>query len=237
MAYSFTSLMSVIMRRYNTDGVSASGAKSPVKADLRTWGGEVEAAVTDIDTRLTAAEASLAPLLYDPQFGGGAPATPPAGFSTETYIDESRIPVPDNYLQVGSEYVWVLHATKDANGVAAPVFKIRIGTGGNVADATRCTLTFDAQTAAADEAWITIRARYRSVGNSSAAVLVATGIITHELAATGFSTKANSIALNTSSGFGSDPAGNASFAALTLTAGASANWTIDYVSAELRNLA
>lgn len=42
MTISFTKEASSIWRDYNTDGVSASGKYSPQKADIRTWGTEVQ---------------------------------------------------------------------------------------------------------------------------------------------------------------------------------------------------
>lgn len=48
MAIGFTKLASEIFRAFATDGVAASGAHAPVKADIRTWGGELEAAAARV---------------------------------------------------------------------------------------------------------------------------------------------------------------------------------------------
>jgi hypothetical protein len=47
---SFTQLLAEILRDYATDGVPSTGAHKPVKADFRTWGSEVEAAIGALQT-------------------------------------------------------------------------------------------------------------------------------------------------------------------------------------------
>jgi len=237
MALSWTALLASIFRDYITDGVPASGIQKPVKADIRTWGTETENNLIATEARVTTLEGQVAPLLYDPVFCGGVPASALTPFDTETYITESRLTVPDDYLQAGSVCRWIIHATKTAAGTATPIIRIRTGTNGNIADSAKCSLTFDAQTAAVDEAWIEIEMMFRSVGTSTSAVAVAVGKISHEGGTTGFSTKNPSIASAVSSGFNSNPSGNASYIGLAINAGTSAAWSIDFVRGRLENLA
>jgi hypothetical protein len=74
---SFSKLFSEIWRDYVTDGVPASGAHAPIKADIRSWGLEVESVVTA--SAMTLAEMS-------------EPATPASGF-TILYADTNGLPV------------------------------------------------------------------------------------------------------------------------------------------------
>jgi hypothetical protein len=49
MAFTFTLNGNLVWRDYNTDGQSASGKFRPRKSDVRTWAGEVEAALDELD--------------------------------------------------------------------------------------------------------------------------------------------------------------------------------------------
>ena len=237
MALSWTTLSALVWRLYNTDGVPASGSRQPVKDEIITWATETENNLISTEARVTTLETNTASLLYDPVYCGGVPASALTPFDTETYITESRLTVPDDYLQPGSVCRWLIHATKTAFGTATPIIRIRTGTNGSISDSAKCSLTFDAQTANADEAWIEIEMMFRSVGTSTSAVAVAVGKISHEGGTTGFSTKNPSIASAVSSGFNSNPAGNASYIGLAINAGTSAAWSIDYVRGRLENLA
>ena len=237
MALSWTTLSALVWRLYNTDGVPASGSRQPVKDEIITWATETENNLISTEARVTTLEGQVAPLLYDPVYCGGVPAVALTPFDTEAYVAESKLTIPDDFLQAGSVCRWVMHVTKTAFGVAAPIIRIRTGTNGSISDSAKCSLTFDAQTAVADEGWIEIEAQFRSVGTGTSAILVAIGKIEHEGGTGGLSTKNPSIASVVSSGFNSNPAGNASFIGLSIVAGASAAWSIDYIRGEARNFA
>ncbi len=234
MAFSPTRTLANIFRRYVTDGVPASGPKQVDKDEVRTWGNEIEGFATDLDVRLTAAEGDLAPMVYDPTFNAGPPTTAMTGFNTDTYIPKSKlIIIEDDTIQEGTRMKWRLHVSKTAAGTAAPVIRIRIETAGNISDSQRCTLTFDNQTAATDEGIIDIFASFLSSGTG--AQFIAVGMLNHQNTTTGLANKSVSIVSATSTSF------NTSLpnlkVGLSLDAGGSANWTLDYVEAILENLA
>lgn len=163
--------------------------------------------------------------------GSIANQAPAAG--TDTYLVGSDLLIPAARLQARSMIRFKFHATKTAAGTAAPIINVRAGTLGTVADTSRGTLTFAAQTAVADDAMVELFCTFRAVGSS--AVLQSVGMLDHRLAATGFSTANTSIAAATSAAFDSTVANLR--IGLSLNTGASAVWTITLVQAELYNLA
>lgn len=233
MAYSWTRTLATIFRRYNTDGVPASLARQPPKDEIRTWGTETEAAIADLDTRVGAVEPVAEKVAYNPTFNAGPPTTAQTGFSSDTYIVKSKLTIEDNKIQAGTRMLWRLHVSKTAAGTAAPAVKIRIGTAGDVSDSSRATLTFDTQTAATDEGVIDVELSFLVSGASGEFKVV--GMLNHQNTTTGLSTKSVSIVSATSSTFNTTT--SSLKAGLSLDAGSSANWTLDYVRASIENLA
>jgi len=156
------------------------------------------------------------------------------GGNTDVYIAGSNVDIPQGKAKAGTKYRLKFNVVKTANGTAAPVLSIRVGTAGAVGDAARAALTFAPQTAVIDEGVFEIEADFRTVGAGTAAVLQALGVIGHRLAATGLSTSNNSVAINTGGGFDSTLA-NLKIGA-SVNAGVQSAWTLSLVSAELVNL-
>lgn len=135
-------------------------------------------------------------------------------------------------LKTGSAIRWVVGLTKTAAGIAVPIFNIRFGTAGAIADTARCIFPAGlAQTGAADSARITISATVRTYS--------ATGIVQgsmggdHRLAATGFSL-GGFAAEATSAAFDLTVANLK--AGISMNPGASAVWTVTNCSVEGVNL-
>lgn len=160
-------------------------------------------------------------------------STPAAGFASDTYLVGSSIAIPAGYPRVGTIYRVRFDITKTAAGIATPIFTVRIGTLGTVADSARLTFTFAAQTAAIDTGWLEITSHFRTVGSGSSAVMVGTALLSHALAATGLtSTGASGQGqLNVISG-GFDSTVASSIIGLSVNGGASAAWTINLVQSE-----
>ena len=108
------------------------------------------------------------------------------GFAADTYLAGSSIAVPGHKVQVGTRYHLILDMVKNAAGTATPIFIVRIGTAGTVADAARLTFTFAAGTAATDTGVIELWAHFRTVG--ATATMAGVAKLDHHLAATGLTT-------------------------------------------------
>ena len=158
-----------------------------------------------------------------------------AGFASDTYLTGSDVAVPSGRLQARSIYRVKFSVSKTAAGTATPIINVRFGTAGTTADSSVGTLTFAAQTAAADDAMIELFCTFRSVGSGTSTVLQSDGMIDHRLASTGFCNTNTSIARVTGAGFNSTTA-NAKIG-VSVNGGASAAWTVSMVQAELQNLA
>lgn len=104
--------------------------------------------------------------------------------AVDVYITGSDFPIAGR-IQAGSVIRWTMTATKSAAGVAAPIWNIRFGTAGAIADTARCTMTGAAQTGVADTARIEISATIRTY--SSSGIVQGTMGGDHLLATTGFS--------------------------------------------------
>jgi len=158
-----------------------------------------------------------------------------AGFATDTYLIGSSIPIPDSSLKIGSRFYCVFNVTKTGAGTVTPIINIRFGVNGSTADTTRGTLTWTAQTAAADEGVYEIWATFRAVGSGTSAVLQTLGRLTHRLVATGFgNTAVSEPEIATSGGF--DSTVSNSIIGLSVNGGTSASWTVQLVQAQLENL-
>lgn len=124
------------------------------------------------------------------------------------------------------------YMTKTAASTATPVWTIRIGTAGTVADAAICAFTGPAQTAAADIGLVEISGVLRNVG--AAGILAAGLALTHDLAATGFANQGNVVRQTTSSGFVTTTAGL--IIGLSVNPGTAGVWTHQAVLGSLRGL-
>lgn len=152
-----------------------------------------------------------------------------AGFATDTYVTDSDLLIPSFGLQARSKFRWTVCAVKTAAGTAGPVFSFRIGANRTTADTARLQITGTAQTAAIDNAIITLLVTVRSV--SATGVIQGTLGILHNGSGTGF---ANNIAGSgdaTSAAF-DNSALQGQYIGLSIDAGASAAWTITQVHAE-----
>lgn len=145
------------------------------------------------------------------------------------FVDGSQLLVPPSGLKVGSKIKFVLDLTKTAAGTASAVFDIAFGTAGTVADTARVSFTKIAGTAAIDNARVVIEAVVRSVG--VAGVVVGQFTLTHNLAATGFSTLPCGSLTTISAGFDND--GQELYIGLNITTGAADVWTVQKVEASL----
>lgn len=154
--------------------------------------------------------------------------------AADTYVTGSNLAVPTGLsLQVGTMFKWKMYITKTAAGVAAPVWRVRVGTAGTTGDTAQLTFTqVAAQTAAVDAAMVEICAILRNVG--AAGVLAGGLTMNHVLAATGFSTLTENVQQVTSAGFVTTTAGL--IVGLSVDPGAAGVWTIQHVRAEMLNI-
>ena len=152
--------------------------------------------------------------------------------AADTYLAGSNIAIPPHLMQAGTAFRWKFIATKTAAGVATPIWTVRVGTAGSVADAARLTFTGPAQTAVIDTAEIDIFAILRNTG--VAAILAGGLTMKHNLAITGFATL-NPIALQaTSAGFDSTVA--SLIVGVSVNPGAAGVWTHQVVNGEALNI-
>ena len=174
--------------------------------------------------------------LVSPTLKSNFSAANQTGFATDTLLLGSAIAMPSGGFVAGSRYTVVLDMVKTAAGTATPIFVVRIGTAGTVADAAILTFTFAAGTAAVDTGMAIIVAQFRTVGSGTSAVLAGTAEIRHALAATGLtSLGASGQAQVTvvSSGFDSTVAG--SIISVSFNGGTSFAGTNTIVNADLRS--
>jgi hypothetical protein len=158
-----------------------------------------------------------------------------AGFASDTYVTGSALIIPQARIQAGSLYRCKIVLTKTAASTATPTANIRYGTAGTTADTSRLAYTFvSAQTAAADTAEIEFQVTFRAVGSGTTGVLSGSIGLRHNLATTGFCTRASFVIHATSAGFDSTPTN--SRIGVSMNGGASASWTVETVEAELINL-
>mgnify|MGYP001429685839 CR=1 FL=1 len=155
------------------------------------------------------------------------------GFSSDTYVAGSSIPIPSISMTAGMWWRWQLVIVKTAAGTAQPAWSVRIGANQSTADTARLSISTAAQTAAVDLALVTILVNCYSVGASG--VLKGAVWIQHNLAATGFANTPAGFNLvgGTSAGFDNRSLGG-SYIGLSINAGASADWSISQVLAEGR---
>lgn len=150
-----------------------------------------------------------------------------------TYLAGSACAIPQGKIQVGTKYRCRFSVSKTAAGSAAPDIHVKVGTAGTTADTSRATITMALQTAVADNGFVDVEVIFRVAGAS--AVLQSLAIIDHRLAATGLSTSNTDSQTIVSAAFDATPANLKIGVAVNV--GASSNWTLQLVSAELMNLA
>lgn len=158
------------------------------------------------------------------------------GFATDTYLTGSSVTIasPSATLKVGSRYHLIFNVSKTAAGVATPILNVRFGTGGVVGDASKCALTWTAQTAATDTGTFEVWATFRTVGSGTSAVLQCAGQRRHGASITGLGTLVGETKVATSAGFDSTVAN--SILGVSVNGGASAAWTVTNVNATLENI-
>lgn len=150
-----------------------------------------------------------------------------------TYLAGSDCLIPTGKIKVGTKYRCKFNVVKTGAGTAAPDFLIKVGSAGTTADSTRVTLTQTVQTAVIDEGVVEIECVFRASG--ATAVLQALSSLGHRLAATGLTTSNHAVIQAISAAFDITPASQKIGVAINV--GASSNWTINLVTAELVNLA
>lgn len=162
--------------------------------------------------------------------------TPAAGFAADTYLVGSSIAIvaPATTLKIGSRYHLIFNVSKTAAGLATPILNIRYGTLGTTGDASKCALTFTAQTAVTDtgtfEVWVT----FRAVGSGTTAIVQCSSRRDHGASITGLGTLVGETKVATSAGFDSTVAN--SILGVSVNGGASAAWTITQANATLENI-
>jgi hypothetical protein len=152
--------------------------------------------------------------------------------AADTYLTGSNLAIPSHKLQVGTKFTWVMAVTKTNAGVATPIWSIRVGTAGSVADTALLTLTGPAQTAVPDTAYITVEVTVRSIGASGVISGVLT--LTHNLDATGFANIGSPTLVATSAGFNTTTAGL--IIGISVNPGALGVWTHTIVDADAWNI-
>lgn len=157
-----------------------------------------------------------------------------SGFAADTYLAGSNILLGSG-MTVRAMYRLRFNVLKTAAGVAAPIINVRVGTAGTTADVSRGAMTFQAQTAVADDGMFEVMSTFRTVGAGTAAVLQSSARLTHRLSITGLGTGVSEQEIATSAGFDSTVAGLQ--IGCSVNGGASAAWTVQLVQAELVNLA
>jgi hypothetical protein len=151
----------------------------------------------------------------------------------DTYLTGSMISVPQHLLQVGTTIRWRFVMTKSAAGVAAPVWSVRVGTAGTVADVARLTFTSpSAQTAAIDAGFVDVVVVLRNTG--AAGVLAGGLTLQHNGNTVGLASIPCVVLQVTSAGFDTTVASLK--IGVSVNPGASGVWTHQVVTAEAINL-
>lgn len=155
-----------------------------------------------------------------------------SGFAADTYLAGSACAIPNGLAKIATKYRCRFNVVKTAAGVAAPILNVRVGTAGTVADASRGTLTFSAQTAVVDEGVYEVECVFRVVGAS--AILQVLGWLKHRLSITGLGVGVSEPEIATSAAFTTLTANL--IIGVSVNGGTAAAWTVSLVSAELVNL-
>jgi len=151
------------------------------------------------------------------------------GFAADTYLAGSSILIPSAGVKVGTRYILRFRASKTAAGTAAPIINIRFGTAQSTADTSRLTFTLRAQTAAADEGIFDVEVVFTAGG--ATATLGGIAFARHRQTTTGFQNAVTGERVSTGAAFDSTVA--SSYIGASVNGGASAVWTVTFVSAML----
>lgn len=174
---------------------------------------------------------STPPALYN-----NSTSTVSAAYATDTLLAGSSILLPSGVNIAGLQYIVEFDMVKTAAGTATPIVNLRFGTAGTVADASICTMTFAAGTAAVDTGKFTVVGTLRSAGSGTTAVMVGSTMINHHLAATGLtSTGASGTGQITTVGGGFNSTVANSILSVSFNGGASFSGTNTFVQARLLN--
>lgn len=143
----------------------------------------------------------------------------------DTYLSGSSLNISTR-IQVGSIFRWKLIFSKSAAGIATPIFNVRVGTAGSVADSAKATFTGVAQTAVIDKGWADIEVICRdasATGNISCAMR-----FQHNLTTTGLAIQAQEQLFQATSG-ATDFTASGLIIGLSVNPGASGVWTFQTV--------
>lgn len=151
------------------------------------------------------------------------------GFAADTYLTGSSILIPAAGVKVGTHYLLRFRASKTAAGTATPIISVRFGTAQSTADTARLTFTLRAQTAAADEGIFDAEVAFTAAG--ATATLGGIAYSLHRQTTTGFSNAVLGEAVATGAAFDATVA--SSYIGASVNGGASAAWTVTFVSAML----
>lgn len=205
-------------------GVTMKGGENLILDDMGVWhhhdanGGEFTSTSTP-------------PLLFN-----NSSSTVSAAFATDTLLAGSSILLPSGITVAGVLYIVQFDMVKTAAGTATPIVNIRFGTNGTTADASICTMTFGAGTAAVDTGRITVTGTLRSAGAGTAAVMVGSTMINHHLAATGLtSTGASGTGQITTVGGGFNSTTTNAYLSVSFNGGTNFSGTNNFVQAQLLN--
>lgn len=180
--------------------------------------------------------AEFAAMSTPPLIFNNSSSTVSASFNTDTLLAGSSILLPSGVTIAGIQYEVVFDMVKTAAGTATPIVNIRFGTAGTVSDASICTMTFGAGTAAVDTGKFTLVGTLRSAGSGTTAVMAGSTMINHALAATGLTnTGASGTGQITTIGGGFNSTVANSYLSVSFNGGASFSGTNNYVQARLYN--
>jgi hypothetical protein len=142
-----------------------------------------------------------------------------------------------NRIQAGSWFRWRVMGLSKTAGTTAPIFNVRVGTAGAIADTARATVTLGVQTAVVDQGEFDVLATFRAVGAGTSAVIRAEVSLRHNLLSTGFATTpaGQSYGGNTGAGFDSTPL--ATKIGLSVNPGTSGAWVVESCVLDAGNLA
>lgn len=149
--------------------------------------------------------------------------------ATLAYINGSVLAIPSSGLVIGATFRWHVVMTKTAAGTAARSFHVRVGILGTTGDTSVATMTTGVGTAAIDTGVLDIIAIVQGP-ITSLCKLNCSSSLYHELATTGFLTKAQDVKQVLSAAF--DATVQNFMIGLSVQAGASEVLTIKQVVSE-----
>ena len=157
--------------------------------------------------------------------------------AADTYLTDSDLLIPSFGLQVRTNFIWLISASKTGAGTAQPIYNIRIGSARTVGgDTARLVLTAPLQTAIADIGTLMIQVVVRSVGG--AGVLQGTAFWSHRGTAantttsgTGFANDTTGHIEGTSAGFDNSALAG-QYIGISVHSGTAGVWTVTQLRAE-----